>query len=164
MKLQFFLIAFFIGLVSSYLITPLIIKLSVKLKFFDQPGPRKIHTHPVPLGGGVSIYLSFIVSLIIMFFVFCYIMKPESVEIVSAKSIYLLIGIFVSGTLILILGLIDDLKDVSAKLKLVIQIILALFLYYLGFSIDFVTNPFTNEIIYLNKYNVLFFLYIKLIH
>jgi UDP-GlcNAc:undecaprenyl-phosphate GlcNAc-1-phosphate transferase len=51
----------------------------------------------------------------------------------------------VSGLWIMILGLIDDKFKLNAYTKLFYQIIIAVFLYFAGFRIMEITNPFGSE-------------------
>lgn len=110
-----FLIATLTALVLSLGFTPLMIAASRKLKILDMPNPRKAHREPMPLMGGVAIYLSTIAAsvLFIVFFV-----EGLRNNIVVA----FLIGI--SG--VTMMGLIDDILSLSAKRRLVILFILAL--------------------------------------
>ena len=39
-------------------------RVAPRLRFVDKPGHRKIHRQPIPLGGGVAIYLAFVLPLL----------------------------------------------------------------------------------------------------
>lgn len=110
-----FLVSTSIALVLSLSFTPLMILLSQKLKVMDAPDPRKAHREPMPLMGGVAIYLATITATVLfnVFFV-----EGLRFNIVAA----FLIGI--SG--VTMMGLIDDILSLSAKRRLVILFILAL--------------------------------------
>lgn len=102
---------FFISfLLSVFLIRPIIF-LSKKFKILDYPAERKIHKEPIPILGGLAIYISFAFAIIYNF--------HFSVE---------LKGIAIASTLIFIVGLIDDIKELPASLKLFIQVIACLIL------------------------------------
>jgi UDP-GlcNAc:undecaprenyl-phosphate GlcNAc-1-phosphate transferase len=109
-----FLISTLTALVLSLGFTPLMIAASRKLKIMDMPNSRKAHCEPMPLMGGVAIYLATIAAtvLFIIFFV-----EGLKINIVIA----FLIGI--SG--VTMMGLIDDILSLSAKRRLVILFILA---------------------------------------
>lgn len=81
----------FIALVSSLVLTPFVRYLSFKLNILDQPGHRKIHAKPVPLMGGVAIFLSFAAVL-----AYPGVWQPE------------LAGILGIGVLFVLFGLLDD--------------------------------------------------------
>ncbi len=55
----------------SLTLTPLAARLAVRLEMFDRPDPRKLHSEPTPLLGGLAIYLAFLFSIgLLAFFVF----------------------------------------------------------------------------------------------
>ena len=57
-----------------------------------------------------------------------------------------LIGIGIAGTMLFLMGLVDDKKDLSAKIKLGIQVAAAMLLYFLfDLKIDYITNPFGQQ-------------------
>jgi UDP-GlcNAc:undecaprenyl-phosphate GlcNAc-1-phosphate transferase len=110
-----FLISTLTALVLSLGLTPLMIKASRRLKIMDMPNPRKAHREPMPLMGGVAIYLSTIVATVVFIVLF---VDGLQTNIVIA----FLIGI--SG--VTLMGLIDDILSLSAKRRLIILFILAL--------------------------------------
>ena len=60
-----FVLAGAAGFVLSLVLTRTMIWLSPRIGFVDKPGHRKIHSNPKPLGGGVAIFLSFTLILIL---------------------------------------------------------------------------------------------------
>lgn len=144
--LLYFIIAFFF----TYILTPIFIKLSYQKSFgLSYPDERKVHSQPVPQIGGIAIYTSFILTLLIAssfnFIVGAY---PEP----SNNKVYG--GIICAATFIFILGLIDDLYNLPAKLKLLGQIIAALILLSFGIKILFITNP-AGGMVYLGKLGII---------
>ena len=126
--------AFFIALLISYLITPLIRSRALKLGIVDKPSKRKIHPKPVPRLGGVSIFVSvFFTSLIFLLAYWSY-----KLSIVGKFSV---IGILIGGTIIFILGLLDDLEPISPTIKLIAQLFAATVAWYIGVRILHVVNP-----------------------
>ncbi|NPV90670.1 MAG: undecaprenyl/decaprenyl-phosphate alpha-N-acetylglucosaminyl 1-phosphate transferase [Firmicutes bacterium] len=112
----------------SLIVTPLLIYLAPKLGAVDLPNQRKVHTGLMPCIGGGAIYLGFVAGTL-------------AIAPTRAESLAFLLG----GTIILVVGLIDDLYDISPYLKLAGQILAALSVVYLGIQVDFVTNPFNGE-------------------
>lgn len=128
-------IAFFVAIVISYLVTPYVQQRSLKLGLLDKPSKRKLHKVAVPRLGGVSIYLSlFLTSLM---FIFAYF--DQSTISFSAVT---LLGIFAGGTIIFILGFLDDIDPLPASLKLLLQILAASIAWLLGVRILQIVNPF----------------------
>ena len=134
--MQGLIIPFFVALFISYLMTPLVRKFAFKIGAIDIPkDDRRVHKEPMPLIGGLAIYFAVVIT--------CLIFLPINKTLLS---------ILVGGTIILISGLIDDLKGLSPKLKIVFQLLAGLCLVLGDVKVDFVTNPFTinNTLIYLN--------------
>jgi UDP-GlcNAc:undecaprenyl-phosphate GlcNAc-1-phosphate transferase len=104
---------------TSVLLTPIMIVIASKTGIVDAPGGRKIHDRVIPLLGGAAIIISFISALL-------------SNMILDARDIALIAG----GTVVAIVGLIDDWKSIRARYKLVIQIIVVIILIRSGIILD----------------------------
>ena len=86
------------------------------LKVLDYPNDkRKIHKEPMPLLGGIGIFLAFLLG---------YMIFGEQTTMMNS----ILIGSFV----LLITGIIDDIKPLKAKYKLIGQIMAALIVVFYG--------------------------------
>lgn len=134
-----------VGLISfffSYFLTFIVQKLSVKWHFFDVADERKIHKDPIPYGGGIAIYLSFFIAIIFAYNLFLR-YQPNF----SPSDLIRLKTLFIASTIIVIVGVWDDLKALSPLFKFVIQCVCAGILIYFGFYINFITNPFDGLII-----------------
>ncbi len=125
---------FFIALVISYLLTPLIQSRALKLGLLDKPSKRKLHEKPVPRLGGVSIFVSLFLTT--LFFLATY-WKYRT----SLPGTFTLFGIFAGGTIIFFLGLLDDIEPLPAILKLATQILAASVAWFLGIKIIHLVNP-----------------------
>lgn len=126
-----------ISAVISLLATPLVKKLAVKIGAIDVPrDERRVHKKPIPLLGGLAIYIAFIITIIL---------KKGSLETSE-------LGIILGSTIIVIGGVIDDIKNLKPLVKLSFQIAAALCLIASGVSITILTNPFggTNGLIYIS--------------
>src|SRR3989338_5312255 len=65
-KILIYLIPFLFPLILALFLTPIIKKIAEKFNVLDKPeSERKIHQKPTPLLGGVAIFLSFLITLII---------------------------------------------------------------------------------------------------
>lgn len=106
-------------------ITPLVRKLALSLGIVDLPGGRKIHDHAMPLLGGLAIYLGVLTGVLIRF---------------NSLTIYL--PIFISASFVLIVGIIDDVKGLSALVRMLCQLLAALLVIYYGFRVSFVPFGF----------------------
>jgi UDP-GlcNAc:undecaprenyl-phosphate GlcNAc-1-phosphate transferase len=107
----------------SFLLTPLTRLISIKLKILDVPDERKIHEKPVPLLGGLAIYISYVVTIFLNF--------SFSIELKA---------VVIGGTIILVIGLIDDIKKIPATWKLISQILASGILITFGVKLSFLPN------------------------
>ncbi len=125
-------IAFAVALCFTLISVPLARKIAEKIGAIDVPkDTRRMHKVPTPRLGGLAVFLGFLVSVLC----FCEITKE-------------MIGLLCGSVIIVILGIFDDSHDLSAKLKLIVQIIAALVTIYIGdIKINFFTNPniFSND-------------------
>ena len=134
-----YILAFAISTGMALIITPLVIKIAFKTNAVDIPDARKVHKVPIPRIGGLGIYAAFLISVI-----FSVMMMH-----IGGETLREIIGLILSGSIIVAVGLIDDYKNLPAKVKLLGQILAAAILV-LGFEvrIDFITDPF-GDFIYL---------------
>lgn len=139
-----YMVGFIVAFAISILITPAVIAFAGKTGALDQPDARKVHQQPVPRIGGLGIYLSFMVGIMAAVVQ----IKP------NAEMLHEIIGLVIGGTLIAALGLIDDYKNLPAKVKLAGQIVAAAVLV-IGFDvrIDFISDPF-GDYLYLEWFAV----------
>ena len=122
------MIALFVALIA----TPAVIVLAAKTGAMDAPDARKVHKGPMPRIGGLAIYCGFMAAILAM------LNFAELTQEVANGVIGLLLG----GTLIVIIGLIDDYKNLPAKVKLLGQILAACVVVYFDVRIDVLTDPF----------------------
>jgi UDP-N-acetylmuramyl pentapeptide phosphotransferase/UDP-N-acetylglucosamine-1-phosphate transferase len=102
--------------VIAFLIVPVIIKYSLMKNLVDIPGRRKIHKKVTPSMGGIAIFFGFFIASLIW------------IDIPHWKEIkFILVSLFV----IFFIGVRDDLVPLSAKLKLIGQIMTAMLLIFL---------------------------------
>ena len=132
---KYYIYTFTICAGVSLLSTPLIKRLSSLRGFLDKPNRRKVHRKNIPTLGGVAIYISFFVGLIYVFNILGVIDKSQ------------IIGLLFGGSLIVLLGVYDDIKGMPAYVKLTGQIIVASLLYYYGFRIEEISGLFSKSIL-----------------
>ena len=117
--------------ISSILITPIVKKLAFKIGATDKPNQRKVHLKIMPRLGGLSIYISFILGILIM----------------DQQSPYLY-AIIAGSTIIIITGILDDMYEISARLKLIGQLAAALVVVlWGGVQVEFINLPFTDHVL-----------------
>ncbi|WP_313638582.1 MraY family glycosyltransferase [Paenibacillus sp.] len=118
-------------------LTPLVKKFAIKIGATDVPNARKVHTKIMPRLGGLAIFLAFVLGLLAVLPIIPYEFTPREVNFIKA----LLCG----GGLIVLIGALDDRFELSAKVKLLGQIIAACIVVFgFGITVDFVNIPFNN--------------------
>jgi UDP-GlcNAc:undecaprenyl-phosphate/decaprenyl-phosphate GlcNAc-1-phosphate transferase len=129
-------VAFIISLCLALALTPLVIKLAYKIGAIDKPNHRKVHTRIMPRLGGLGIYAAFIGAY---FAVQPFI--PEGLFRHYDKN--LINAMLAGGSIIVLIGALDDRFELSAKVKLLGQIIAACVVVFgFGVKIDLLNIPF----------------------
>lgn len=118
---KFALLCFVTAFVVTLLSIPPIISMIKRYRLYDMPNARKEHINPVPTMGGIAIVGGMMLSLLLWFP-----FNNEAAQICFFFSIAVLFG----------LGIMDDLKDLSAKYKFMIQIGLAVLITVSGIRIQ----------------------------
>ncbi|MDF2857302.1 MAG: glycosyl transferase family protein [Neobacillus sp.] len=125
-----FYVTLIVCFLAAILLTPVVKKLAFKIGATDSPNHRKVHQNVMPRLGGLAIFISFIIGILII--------KPES-------SYHL--PIVLGSIIILLTGIVDDIKEISPKVKLGGQIIAALIVVVMGdISVQFINLPFGGKI------------------
>ena len=120
----------FSGLLS-FTLTPLVRVLAFKIGAVDTPkDERRMHKKPMPLIGGLAIFLGFAISALL----FCNLSKQ-------------LAGMLLGAAVIVALGVADDVKDLNPWVKLGGQILAALIIVFFDMRIEFI-NIFGKYIVF----------------
>lgn len=117
---KFALLAFISAFVVTLIVIPPLISFINKYRLHDKPNARKEHILPIPTMGGLAIIAGMLSALSLWF--------PFSNNIPT-------ISFFFSVIVLLGLGILDDLKDLSAKYKFLVQTGLAAIIALSGIRI-----------------------------
>ena len=121
---------FLTSLALALCFTPVAIFLAPKIGAVDIPkDDRRMHDKTMPRFGGFAIFTGVTASIAIF-------MVPGNPRMLS---------ILIGGALIYVLGLIDDLRGIPPKVKLLGQIVAACTVFALGVRINFITGFFSFE-------------------
>jgi UDP-GlcNAc:undecaprenyl-phosphate/decaprenyl-phosphate GlcNAc-1-phosphate transferase len=123
------LLIFGIALGVAVGVTPLVRRAAHQLGVIDAPSARKIHANPVPLLGGVAIYLGVFVSLLLLG-QFTYV---QEIAVILAGA-----------TLMSMLGVWDDKWGIRPLIKLIGQVASASLLFFGGVRVEFLHNDYLN--------------------
>ncbi len=136
--LMIYIIGFIAALALALLLTPLVKKFAVKIGAVDVPNARKVHTRIMPRLGGLGIYLAFVLGLIAVL--------PFLPDSLSPRDANFMKAFLIGGSMIVLIGALDDRFELSAKVKFLAQIAAACVVVF-GFNItvDFVNIPFQDR-------------------
>ncbi|MCX6740535.1 MAG: MraY family glycosyltransferase [Candidatus Parcubacteria bacterium] len=145
-----YFIIFILTFLLSAVLTWLTIKIAWKLNILDYPtSERKIHKKPIPLLGGVAVFLSFTIILVILTFASNYILGG----FIDLKNI---IGILLAGLIIIIGGILEDKYKLIPRQQIIFPIIAAIIIVAAGIGISSIRNPFGGLISFNNWQYILF--------
>lgn len=123
MPLPLDLIAFAVALIASLSLTVVVRRLALRFGMVDRPSPRKVHLKPVPLLGGIAIYLAFVIAVLFT---------------LRAAPQQQIVGILAGASLVAIVGVLDDGGLLHHQVKLFIGMpIAAIFLVTTGVRATF---------------------------
>ncbi len=115
--------------------TPLVARLAKWVGALDMPGARRIHTKAIPRLGGLAIFIAFLGTLTAVWFL------GNQISDLLYKDSFRLIMILAGAAIILALGVLDDLRGLRAKQKLLVEIAVVLILCALGVRITTLHLP-----------------------
>ncbi len=134
-----FAFAFAVGLVATVAVRALAARLGV----VDRPDDfRKVHGRAVPLLGGVAIYVGFAAPLAALLLLF-----PQN--LLAARLLErdgALAALMAGAALVVAMGVVDDVRGLPARWKLLVQAGAACVAFAFGFAINVVSNPFGEPI------------------
>ncbi len=126
-----FFFSILISLIISLIVTPLTRKYFIFRGWVEDPLVKNkktknaTATSPVPRGGGIPIFVAIILT--------CLLLLPLDKH---------LSGIIIASFFSLIIGVWDDIKDISPKFRLITNLITAIIVVGSGIGIAYISNPF----------------------
>jgi len=127
------LVTIFIALV----VTPIVKRIAFWVGAVDLPDARKVHHEPMPRLGGLAIYFAFVTGM------FC-----------SGSFDWDMVIILVGATLIVVVGVLDDIYQLPAKVKLAGQILAAMIPVLAGIRIEWIANFWGGDYIYFETLSI----------
>ncbi|MDX1702564.1 MAG: MraY family glycosyltransferase [Melioribacteraceae bacterium] len=118
-----------LAFVASILLTPVVKAIAFRVGAVDRPNYRKVHARIMPRLGGLAIFGAFLIAYFIL----------QPVDLESPYTGPFIIG---GAVLIIITGVLDDMFEITAKAKLLGQLIAAGIVVYGGLQIEFINLPF----------------------
>lgn len=139
-------------LVLSAVATPLVRFLSFKIGAVDNPNARRINKVPMPTAGGLAVFIAFSVS--VLFFL------PGIIKHLNVNGVYIhyVLPLVLAGGIIIVTGLIDDVKELKPLPKMTGILIAATIIWlWTDFRFDDFKIPFGGPLIHFPSW-VSFFL------
>lgn len=132
--MTYFLLSFLI----ASCIAPLVIAVYKKYNWLDDPKKhthlKVLHTRPIPRGGGIVVFLGILIPALLFLHIDKY-----------------LIAILTGALILTIVGIIDDIYDISPAFRLFIGFLVALIVVGAGIGIPYISNPFAPGVIQLDQ-------------
>lgn len=140
----FFLLVCFVPAFTISLIATFVMRsVAPRVGLVDQPAARKVHVTPTPMGGGVGIWLGVILTTLSGQLVVWWLLRQESYPewipevlhvhlpgvLQRAPRLWLILG---CGTVLFVMGLLDDRFNLPWKPRLLLQLLIALVLVFAG--------------------------------
>jgi len=126
------LIAYAAGALVTCACTPLVRALALRSGALDRPNFRKLHEHPLPTGGGIAIMVGFLAAAWVGGA-----MRQMPVRALAS----MLAGALMVG----LVGVVDDRRELPAKVKLVLQVVAVIPLLVAGVTISTLSHPFARR-------------------
>jgi UDP-GlcNAc:undecaprenyl-phosphate GlcNAc-1-phosphate transferase len=135
-----FLIAFLIAFIVAFSFTPIARKIAFKIGAIDIPkDERRMHNKPIARLGGLAIVAGFAVAMVV-----CCIGNRSNQGLSNIFESYKQVLAFTAGSSIIVaIGIIDDVKRLGSKTKLFFQLVAAIIIVIADTRIGIITNPFS---------------------
>jgi len=124
---------------ATFLLTPLVRRLAVRVGAVVAPGERRVHVLPMPTLGGVAMYAAFLLAMAVAW-------RLDHFDAAFAGSSEPL-GVVLAATVIFGVGVLDDLREVSAPAKMAGQVFAGSVLYLFGVTMFFFRVPYADIVV-----------------
>ncbi|WP_431029162.1 glycosyltransferase family 4 protein [Lysinibacillus sp. LZ02] len=119
-------VSLIVAVLAAILLTPLVKQLAFRIGAVDAPNYRKVHARIMPRLGGLAIFGAFLIGVAIL--------RPDGES---------MLPIVLGATVIVITGVLDDMYEISAKAKMLGQLVAAcIIVFFGGIQIEFINLPF----------------------
>jgi UDP-GlcNAc:undecaprenyl-phosphate/decaprenyl-phosphate GlcNAc-1-phosphate transferase len=142
LPLGWYAVVFVVAVTTTALATWPAISLATTIGYVDVPKDRKVHARVTPYGGGAAMFVGFCVAMATAAAL------PAFRPLFHASAEAL--GVVFAATAIFVVGLIDDLRDMSAPAKMAGQVLAASILYFCGATMYQFHIPLTGQFVVLS--------------
>jgi UDP-N-acetylmuramyl pentapeptide phosphotransferase/UDP-N-acetylglucosamine-1-phosphate transferase len=126
---------FAVAAIATLSATELVRVIALRLGALDSPGGRRMHRRPTVRLGGLGIFWGFAVAMLLAVY------TESSARSALDASAVGAIGLLAGAGLMLITGLLDDIRGLGPAPKLSMQLAAALCVYFAGWRVEFIGLP-----------------------
>ncbi len=126
-----------VAAVATFVFTPLVGRLARRRGWVAEPGERRIHAVATPDVGGIAMFIGFTAALVAA-------RLNDRFDTVFARNTDEPRGLFFAAALLFTVGLIDDIREISAPAKVAGTIAAAAVLTYYGVTMFYFRVPFVD--------------------
>ena len=123
-----------VSAIVTYLVTFVVTAVAPKLGAVVAPKARSVHERPTSTGGGAAMFVGFLVALVVAS------RLPGFTQVFAGSSEAL--AVVVAATVMFAIGLLDDLRELSAPAKVAGQVLSGSLLAVLGVTLFYFRVPF----------------------
>ena len=134
-----FVVVFAVGFLVALVVTPLAARLGMRLGIVAQPGGRRQHRGAVSKLGGIALYVAFIAAVGVSQIVTQVVPEARSTD---PNEPIRLAGLLAGATLLFVVGLIDDRRELPAWPQFLAQAAAAAIAIACLIFVEYVYNPF----------------------
>jgi UDP-GlcNAc:undecaprenyl-phosphate GlcNAc-1-phosphate transferase len=133
-----YLIVFAVAMVTTLVATPVMRRLAIRTRVVQAPDERRVHERPTPLLGGLAMGLGLVAGMAVAW------------RLDALHDIFFLtnggratepIGLLIAAVMMLVVGTIDDVREVSAPAKTAGTVLCASVLFFAGISLLYFRFP-----------------------
>lgn len=117
-------------------LSAIVVRLMIAFPILDHPNARSAHKRPTPRGGGLGVVLAFMAGMVVLYQVAVYARVAERQ----------FLGVIVAAGAIAAVALTDDVRDLSARLRLAAQALAALVAVGSGLVVQRLAIPWVGEV------------------
>ena len=129
-----YLVVLAVAVGTTLATTPIVRRIAIRAGAVQTPDERRVHERPTPVLGGLAMYLGFLAGMAAATQV------PQFDPVFSSNSEPL--AIVLGATVIFVVGVVDDLREVSPPAKMSGQVLAGSTLAFLGVTMLFFRVPF----------------------
>lgn len=129
---------FMLAWIVTWRFIPTVRKFALRVGWADQPNARRLNREPLPNAGGLAIYTGVIAALVL-----ASLLRPIEVQNVLIQVLTILLG----GSILVLIGFIDDQFGLPSSVRMLVQVLTALLLVANGISIQIaIGTPFDSTL------------------